>query len=43
MQERICPACGTPWYSANSAGTWWCDEYGAEIPPEVDEMPGVAR
>lgn len=36
MQRRICPVCGKDWYSADSSGTWVCQECGAEILPEED-------
>ncbi|MDD4768111.1 MAG: hypothetical protein PHF87_11145 [Desulfotomaculaceae bacterium] len=41
MDARICPHCGTIWYSADYDNTWICQECGAEIPssPAIVQLP----
>jgi len=32
MESRVCPKCGSRWYSAGSTSVWICEFCGAEIP-----------
>ncbi len=52
MQKRVCPKCGTVWYSADSRGVWICAYCHAEIPapdtgdpdqPDTDRDNGTER
>lgn len=36
MQERICPSCDRPCYSAAETEVWTCPRCGAVITPPVD-------
>lgn len=39
MIKRLCPGCGTSWYSADTTNTAWkCDKCGASIPKSA-ELP----
>jgi transcription initiation factor TFIIIB Brf1 subunit/transcription initiation factor TFIIB len=38
MESRVCPQCGSRWYSANYTSAWVCERCGTEIP--TNEIQG---
>jgi len=37
MVYRVCPVCGSIWYSADNTQTWVCDKCNTVLPPELNK------